>query len=264
VAVAVDGVAAAYSATGGAWEHGPGPIYNRLAADVVARCPVPLAGALVLDLGAGTGAASRAVAHGGGRAVAVDAAEGMLRHERARRPPGAAGDATRLPFRGAAFDAVIAAFSLNHLPDPVAGCREAARVTRAGGAVVASAYAEDDSHPVKVAVEEAAEEAGWTMPAWYAAVRDEATPLLATTRLAEAAADAAGLGSVRAEAVRVCFDDLDAGALVRWRLGMAYLAPFIATLPASTAQWVAARAEELLGDGPPLTRSFVVVSGVVP
>ena len=69
-----------------------------------------------------------------------------------------------LPLRDHAVDAVVAAFSLNHLEDPVAGLREAARVTRTGGALLASAYAEDDTHPAKDAAEAAAREYGWESP----------------------------------------------------------------------------------------------------
>ena len=80
--------AAAYSATGSAWEHGPARIYNRLAEIVVAALPVSIDGASTLDLGAGTGAATRALlAAGAGRVVAVDAATGMLSHNAGRRPP---------------------------------------------------------------------------------------------------------------------------------------------------------------------------------
>ena len=85
----------------------------------------------------------------GGVAVAVDAAYGMLAADRARRPAAVVGDACALPLRNRAVDAVVAAFSLNHLDDPVAGLREAARVTLPGGALLASAYAEDDTHPGK-------------------------------------------------------------------------------------------------------------------
>ena len=51
--------------------------------------------------------------------VAVDAAIGMLGVGAAARPPAVAGDARSLPFRSAGFDLGVAAFSLNHLSDPV-------------------------------------------------------------------------------------------------------------------------------------------------
>ena len=49
-------------------------------------------------------------------------------------------DVTALPFRTGAFDVVVAAFVVNHLPDPVAGLTELRRVTRPGGAVLASTF----------------------------------------------------------------------------------------------------------------------------
>ena len=258
------GTAAAYSATGSAWERGPARIYNRLAEIVVAALPVPLDGAAALDLGAGTGAATRALlAAGAGRVVAVDAATGMLSHNAGGRPPAVAGDALALPFAAGAFDATVAAFSLNHLADPVAGLREAARVTRPGGGLVASAYAVDDDHPVKRAVQSALVARGWTPEPWYRALQVDAAPKLATVEAARAAADAAGLDAV-VEPVRVPFPDVDAAALIAWRLGLAQHAPFFDSLPtdadrAAVAEDAAAR----LGDSwPPLERSVIILRAV--
>ena len=178
----------AYSATGAAWQRGPGRIYDRLAAVLVDRAPVPLRGGRVLDVGAGTGAASRAVlAAGAASVVAVDAALGMLAHEAEDRPPAAVGDARALPFPARCFDGAVAAFSLNHIADPAAGLREMARVTRPGGPLLASAYAADDTHPVKAAVEAALTARGWEAEPWYVTVREDTAPRLAT---AERAADA--------------------------------------------------------------------------
>jgi SAM-dependent methyltransferase len=46
------------------------------------------------------------------------------------------GDAAALPFRGEVFDAVVLRAALHHLAEPAAALRQAARVTRPGGAVV--------------------------------------------------------------------------------------------------------------------------------
>src|SRR5687767_7852362 len=116
----------AYSATGAAWQVGPGRVYDRLAEVLVDLSPVPLAGRLVLDVGAGTGAASRAIARAGGRPVAVDLALGMLAVDRRRRPPGAVADGRRLPLATDSCGAVVAAFSFNHVPDPQRAFGEAA------------------------------------------------------------------------------------------------------------------------------------------
>jgi len=258
-------LAAAYSATSGVWQRGPGRIYDRLAEVLVARSPVTLEGARVLDVGAGTGAATRAVlAAGAAAAVAVDAAFGMLVHRAADRPPAAAGDAVALPFADSAFDAAVAAFSLNHLPEPAAGLREMARVTRRGGPLLVASYAADDSHPVKAAVEAALSGRGWTPDPWYVTMRAGATAELATVAHATGAAVAAGLDA-SVEVVHVPFPNLDAHDLVEWRLGLAQHAPFVARLPPAERDALAADAVRRLGDQPPpLIRSVLVVGAVRP
>jgi SAM-dependent methyltransferase len=260
-----DGARAAYSSTGEAWQGGPGRVYDRLAEVVVEALPTSPKGKIGLDLGAGTGAASRALRKAGaGRVIAVDAAFGMIAHDARLRPPAAIGDALALPFRDAAFDVTVAAFSLNHLTDPVAGLREAARVTRPCGGLVASAYASDDDHPVKHAVQAALVARGWSPAAWYRTVQTDAAPKLATVDAARAAAVAAGLDADVAN-VRVPFSDLSAADLVAWRLGLAQHAPFLAALPTDRDR--AAVAEEAtahLGHGyPPLVRSMIVLCAVL-
>jgi SAM-dependent methyltransferase len=260
---------AAYSATGAAWQQGPGRVYDRLADTVVAACPVPVGGRLVLDLGAGTGAASRALLRAGARVVAVDNALGMLLAvapgARGGRPPGAAGEALALPFVGGGFGAVVAAFCLNHLADPAAGLAEAARVTDPGGSVVVSAYAEDDDHPVKAAVEEAASRAGWSTPPWYEELKVEAIPRLATPeRMAEVAAGVPGLTERRVARHEIPFPDLSPSDLVAWRLGMAPLAPFVAALDQPDRARLSRVALDRLGaDPPPLVRRILVLTALV-
>lgn len=256
-------VADAYAATGAAWQRGPGLVYDRLADLLVSASPVALSRSSVLDLGAGTGAVSRAARLRGADVVAVDIAMPMLAADADERPSGVAGDALALPFRRDAFDVVAAAFSLNHLVDPVAGLHEAARVTRPGGAVLASAYALDDSHPVKQATQAAAEARGWSPAPWIAAVSEHAVPRLATVDRAGAAATAAGLDDVLVTHLRVPFPELGPADLVAWRLGMAQLAPFVASLTAAESASLAADAIERLGGAPVLERSVIVLSGRV-
>jgi SAM-dependent methyltransferase len=257
-------VAAAYSDTGTAWQQGPGRVYDRMAEVVVAASPVAPGGAAALDLGAGTGAATRALfAAGASSVVAVDAAFGMLAHDAANRPPAVAGDAVALPFATGAFDVTIAAFSLNHLTEPADGLREAARVTRPGGGIVASAYAADDDHPVKQAVEAALTSRGWKPEPWYRTVREQAAPKLATPAAAREAAGAAGLDA-EVENRRVPLPELGAAELVAWRLGLAQHAPFVGRLPtaAERAALVDDAIERLGDDWPPLVRSVVILRAV--
>jgi SAM-dependent methyltransferase len=250
----------AYSRTGAAWERGPARVYDRLAEELVACAPGPIDGGLALDLGSGTGAATRALLARGALVVAVDAAVGMLQAS-TPRVPCAVGDAVALPLRSASVDLVVAAFSLNHLSDPVVGLRESARVVRPGGLVLGSAYAHDDGHVAKQVTERAAGAVGWTAPPWYRDVQGIAVPQLATVERAHAALVEAGCDVVLVEHRRTAFPELGPRDLVEWRLGMAQMAPFIATLTDAQRTTVVDEAAAELHDAPPLVRSFVVFAG---
>lgn len=255
--MAVAPLADAYSVTGAAWQAGPGRVYDRLAEILVDLSPVPLAGRRVLDVGAGTGAASRAIARAGGRPIALDLAHGMLAVDRRRRPPASVADVRRLPVATGSCGAVVAAFSFNHVPDPHRAFAEAARVVAPGGAVLASAYAADDDHPTKAAVEAAAREVGWQPAAWVDDLRSGSIPRLATVTGARGAARRAGLrGEV--SVIDAVFPDLGPRDLVAWRLGMATLAPFVASLPRARRQALEARALELVGEPEVLVRRMIV------
>ena len=157
------GLRAGYDAAADDWADGPGPMYAELARVLVAAAPVPLAGRVVLDLGAGAGVAGRAaLAAGARRVVAVDLSEGMLRRGVGGRP--VAADAVALPFRAGSFDLVVAAFCLNHLGSLAAGLAEARRV---GAAIAASMFAPGWTHPAKDAVDDAVRSFGYRPPAWH-------------------------------------------------------------------------------------------------
>jgi SAM-dependent methyltransferase len=251
-------LADAYSATGAAWQEGPGRIYDRLADVLLEHAPAPIRGRLAADVGAGTGAASRAIARAGGVPIALDLAHGMLAVDRSRRPPAAVSDARRLPLADACVGAVVAAFSYNHVSDPHEALAEARRALRPGGWVLASAYATDDTHPVKDAVDRAATEQGWRQDPWVAALRAGAVPRLATIDGAQRAAAAAGLDA-DVRRVDVAFPELDAVDLVAWRMGMAQVAPFLAARSAAQRARVQARALELLGQPEVLVRRMIVI-----
>jgi SAM-dependent methyltransferase len=248
----------AYSATGAAWQAGPGRVYDRLAEVLVDLSPVSLRGRRVLDVGAGTGAASRAIARAGGHPIALDLAPGMLAVDRRRRPPAAVADGRRLPIATASCGALVAAFSYNHVPDPHRAFAEAARVVGPGGVVLASAYASDDDHPAKAAVDLAAREAGWRPDPWVDELRSASMPRLATVAGAVGAARRAGLRG-EASVIEVVFPDLGPQDMVAWRLGMAAVAPFVASLSPEERARLEARALERLGEPEVLVRRMVVL-----
>jgi ubiquinone/menaquinone biosynthesis C-methylase UbiE len=255
-------VADAYTRTGAAWQAGPAAIYDRLAEVLVNDRPHDFEDRVVLDLGAGTGAASRAIAAVGGTPIAADASFGMLAANRHGGPPAVVADAYALPLPDHSVDAVVAAFSINHLDDPVAGLREAARVTRRGGALLVSAYADDDTHPVKDAVDSAARDAGWNPPQWYAHVRRAAVPQLESVERAQQVLERAGLqGTARKR--RVPFPELGPDALLAWRFGMAQLAPFVAELDDAERTAMFERARRRLDDTQ-LVRSIIVLVALAP
>jgi SAM-dependent methyltransferase len=257
-------LARAYGGAAGAWGVGPARIYDVLADELVARSPVSLAGRLVADVGAGRGAAGRAAGRVGARTIALDVAEPMLTAAPAgARVPGAVADARALPLATGGVGAVVAAFSYNHLTDPDRGLAEAARVTEHGGVVLASAYAADDDHPVKGAVEAAAGAVGWEPDPWYDEMRRDAVPRLATVDRARAVAAAAGLVQVTVVRVERPFPDLGPAELVEWRMGMASMAPFLDRLDPADRAAVTADALRRLGAPPVLVRRMIVLAAVV-
>lgn len=256
-------LAQAYSSAAAAWQRGPGRVYDRLATTLVAASPVALDDRTVLDIGAGTGAASRAVGAAGGSTIALDVALGMLQAIGPARPACVVADASTLPMPDRSVDGVVAAFSLNHLPTPEAALREAARVVRPGGPVLVSAYAAEDGHPVKDAVDAAAAELGWTPEPWVSDLRTTSIPQLASIPRARQAARAAGLVDVEVTRVDVAFPDLGAEDLVAWRCGMAQLAPFVAGLTPVQRRRLEARSLEMLGTPLTLVRRMVVIAAVI-
>ena len=241
----------AYEDGADGWASGPTPVYRRLAQALIAASPRPLADRSVLDLGTGTGVASEALIEAGARPIGVDLAVAMLQHRRSQRPPGTAGDAQALPFRDGAFDAVVAAFSLNHLPDPAAGLAECRRVTRAGGFVLASTFPTEADHPAKAIVEAILEGFGYQRPHWYEAFKQ---------RVAIRTGDADALAQVATDAglidVEVARLDVEAGLdrpelAVEWRLNMPHTIGFVADLDPAAQAALRARAVTALSDGLP-------------
>jgi ubiquinone/menaquinone biosynthesis C-methylase UbiE len=102
------------------------------------------AGAFVLDVGSGTGAATAAVADlvgARGRVVALDSSRAMLRRTRKRhRCDAVVGQVPDLPFGDQVFDAALAGFSVSHFPSYSKGLAEVRRVLRPGASFASSSW----------------------------------------------------------------------------------------------------------------------------
>lgn len=105
------------------------------------RAVAPQAGQRILDLAAGTGASSVALARGGADVVAADFSPGMIA-EGARRYADlpnlsfVEANATDLPFDDDEFDTVTMSFGLRNVDQPKKALRELRRVTKPGGRIV--------------------------------------------------------------------------------------------------------------------------------
>ncbi|KAA1421273.1 class I SAM-dependent methyltransferase [Nocardioides humilatus] len=251
----IDGIGAAYDAASDGWRAGPERMYARMAevlADHAPVDPLDMAGARVLDAGAGTGVAGEALRRrGASTVVAVDLAPGML----PRAPAlSTVGDLARLPFADGAFDLAAAAFSLNHFEDPVPAMAELRRVATA---LVASAYAPDWSHPAKEAIEGVLVRHGYQPPEWYAVVRADANP---SPSELEEFARRAGYAEARAVTLDVATGMDTAADLVDWRFGMAHTAPYVDTLAPDDRARLRADAEAAVAGLPPLVVAMIVLS----
>ncbi|HWG23207.1 demethylmenaquinone methyltransferase [Actinospica sp.] len=141
VAEMFDGVAERYDLTNDLLSLGQARLWRRAVAQAVDARP----GERVLDLAAGTGTSSAPFQQAGASVVACDFSLGMLEvgHDRNPHLDFVAGDATRLPFRDASFDAVTISFGLRNVEDTTAALRELHRVTKPGGRLLVCEF----SHP---------------------------------------------------------------------------------------------------------------------
>jgi SAM-dependent methyltransferase len=147
-------------------------------------------GTRLLDVGCGSGLALLLAAGRGALPSGLDVSPGLLAVAR-ERLPGAdlrEGDMEALPFEDGAFDAVVGVNAFQFAGDPRWALREAARVVRPGGRIVASLFAAPERSQ-STAVHEAM---SGLIPPEDAA--DHAPYALSAPGNLEAALAAAGLG----------------------------------------------------------------------
>ncbi len=136
-----DDVARGYDRTNDILSLGNAPLWR--IATVRAIAPQP--GERILDIAAGTGTSSAALAKSGASVVAVDFSPGMIAEGRKRHPKleFVEADAERLPFGDDEFDAVTISFGLRNISDPIVALGEMYRVLKPGGRLVVCEF----SHP---------------------------------------------------------------------------------------------------------------------
>jgi len=142
VAAMFDDVAPRYDVTNAVLSLGLDRTWRNAVRDALDLRP----GMRVLDVAAGTGTSSAALARSGADVVGCDFSLGMLRVGNAVDRPGVelvAGDALRLPFTDASYDAVTISFGLRNTADVGRTIRELLRVTKPGGRLVVCEF----SHP---------------------------------------------------------------------------------------------------------------------
>lgn len=112
-------------------------------------------GSEVLDLAAGTGTSSAAIAESGARVLAADFSLGMMTEGRRRGAPvpfvGA--DAQHLPFVDDSFDAAVISFGLRNVQQPKLALAEMTRVVRPGGRVVVCEFSTPSSRAFRTLYE---------------------------------------------------------------------------------------------------------------
>lgn len=120
-------------------------------------------GSVVADIGAGTGALAGAIASASptARVVALDASAEMLRVAHLQRgAPAVQADALALPLAAKTVDAVVLAYVLFHLADPLSALHEAARVLRHGRRVATVTWASERAEPAQTLWNSVLAEAG--------------------------------------------------------------------------------------------------------
>ncbi|TFD61713.1 bifunctional demethylmenaquinone methyltransferase/2-methoxy-6-polyprenyl-1,4-benzoquinol methylase UbiE [Cryobacterium suzukii] len=137
VAAMFDEVAAHYDRTNALLSVGNASLWR--VATTKAVNPQP--GERILDIAAGTGTSSAALAHSGAHVVAADFSAGMIevgrtRHAHNEHIDFVQADATALPFQDNEFDAVTISFGLRNVVEPKKALAEFYRVTKPGGRVV--------------------------------------------------------------------------------------------------------------------------------
>ncbi|HEX7349886.1 demethylmenaquinone methyltransferase [Brachybacterium sp.] len=151
VATMFDGIAKRYDLMNDVAALGQVGMWRDLMVDALQIAP----GAQVLDLAAGTGTSTTAIAQAGAQVVAADFSLGMMAEGRRRGAPvpfvGA--DGQHLPFADDSFDAAVISFGLRNVHEPRLALAEMVRVVRPGGRVVVCEFSTPTWGPFRTVYE---------------------------------------------------------------------------------------------------------------
>lgn len=151
VATMFDGIAKRYDLMNDVAAMGQVGMWRDLMVEALEIAP----GGQVLDLAAGTGTSSAAIARTGARVVAADFSLGMMSEGRRRGAPvpfvGA--DGQHLPFAENSFDAAVISFGLRNVHEPRLALAEMVRVVRPGGRVVVCEFSTPTWAPFRTVYE---------------------------------------------------------------------------------------------------------------
>jgi ubiquinone/menaquinone biosynthesis C-methylase UbiE len=254
----------AYEGVADAWAHGPAVLYDRLASVTIAGIANQLQDMLVLDVGAGTGALCRALQKAGAIPVALDSSRDMLRLIGDAAALSLTGDMCALPFAGGRFEAAVSGFAISHIDAPQNALREMRRVVRRNGRVIAAVFGAAPASVAKDAVDEVARNFGYQPPEWYVELKTRTELRSNTPALLAGCARAAGLDSIEIADVIVDPGIDTPEAIAAYRTGLAHIAPFVASLPASTRiEFVAQSVAAVRKGGHPVRPRVLVLSSRV-
>jgi len=124
---------------------------------------------------------------------------------------------------------------------------ELARVTRAGGAVLAAVFSNASRSRARDRIDALAQEAGWQVPDWYLDLKTSAVPILGTADAMRAAASAARLAGILVQERPVDVGITKPGQLVSYRLGQPLFAAWLDRIGPRRAAEFASHATGAIG-----------------